>query len=259
MSEQCTNTGNKRSVGYYLRTIAVSAIFILGVFGITLSVAFVLNDGYKGSVTPIATPTPTPPLWATCKTITPPPQPVAQVTTVNATLQALVPEDGLTVADFIMQENPSLTTVDVARIVRSVEMWAPVYKHNPRIIYAMMFVESDFRVTANSYLGPTSGRGLMQVSDIVRKDFNLWTGKKYTKADMYRIEKNIEVACWALRQNHYYGVPDDDFLGSIIAYNTGAAFYLNNSQRLLENSCNGKFYNYHGNVAQAIRDMEPYL
>jgi len=163
------------------------------------------------------------------------------------------------IRDFIRESNPHLKDKTVERIVTAINYWCDFYKTPRPIIYAMIYVESRFHYGVDSYLGEIYGRGLAQVSDSALKDFNSWTGKKYTTDDMYIIEKNIEVALWAFNQNYYYGIDRKSVVDAVIAYNVGAAYTLAHHDELHNKVYRGKYYGYKTDVYETLNVVTTYF
>lgn len=144
----------------------------------------------------------------------------------------------------VAQGRTPLTKQEIIRIIRAIEKYCVEYNTNKVTIFSMAQVESRYRVRIPSRLGAKYGRGLLQVSEVALKDFNLWTGKNYTVEDLYTIEKNIEVGVWAFNQNYYYGVESKFENGAIIAYNVGVRDYKRHKTDLLNQSFKGEDYDY---------------
>ena len=160
-------------------------------------------------------------------------------------------EDIYAYIERINQENqkskypyPPLTSKEITRIIRAVEKWCVKYDTNKVTIFSMITVESRYTVRIPSRKGAKYGRGLLQVSEIALKDFNLWNGTVYTTGDLYNIEKNIEVGIWAFNQNYSYGVETKFEHGAIIAYNVGVGDYKSNKDDLLKDEFKGSDYDY---------------
>jgi hypothetical protein len=87
-------------------------------------------------------------------------------------------------------------------------------------IEVVILVESEGNPRAVSYAGIEAGAGLMQVSDVARRDYNNNHGTSYTTQDLFDPAINIMIGCWLL--NHY-----EKQLGSsnperlYVAYNAG--------------------------------------
>ncbi len=75
---------------------------------------------------------------------------------------------------------------------------------NPDLAFSILLVESEGKLKANSYKGAKYGRGLMQVSEIALKDFNLKNKTNYKPDELYNFEINLEIACWTLKQGYKY-------------------------------------------------------
>ena len=83
-------------------------------------------------------------------------------------------------------------------------------------------VESQFKKNAISYLGIDYGYGLMQVSKICLKDYNLWNGTNYTQKDLSNPYTNIMIGTWIYNQNKRYLKCNYDLDLLLSAYNIGA-------------------------------------
>ena len=164
-----------------------------------------------------------------------------------------------TLYDFMRYANPRISEKTMNRIMKAVSTYCEKYGTSKPLIYALIYVESRYHYGADSFLGEIYGRGLCQVADIARKDFNLWTGKQYTADDMYIIEKNIEVALWAYNQNFKYGVKKNSSVDGIMAYNVGAAYTIAHRTELLNNNYEGRYYSYHDDVLAALNAISTYF
>lgn len=111
--------------------------------------------------------------------------------------------------------------------------------------FAVMYSESEFKYWVNSKAGSSSGRGLMQVSDIVLKEYNLNNSVKYTTKDMYDIEKNSEVAYWYINKiiKYYLKGQDITWVDVYIAYNVGPCYFKNNKESLHNGIYKNTIYN----------------
>ena len=125
----------------------------------------------------------------------------------------------------IIQLSKFRVSKETARgIYEAAERASIVYNIDKNLILALASVESDFLPTANSYLGPEYGRGILQVSEIALLDYNNRTGNSYEPQDLYDYNICIDIGCWIYKQNIKYGVLNntDDL---VIAYNTGHGTY----------------------------------
>lgn len=141
-------------------------------------------------------------------------------------------------------------------IYEAAERASIAYNIDKNLILALASVESDFIPTANSYLGPEYGRGILQVSEIALLDYNNRTGSSYEPQDLYDYNICIEVGCWIYKQNIKYGVLNntDDL---VIAYNTGHGTYKKQKEYLLNGYySDGRKYTYLDNVKIATQEFK---
>lgn len=132
---------------------------------------------------------------------------------------------------------------------------ANLYKIPLNIILGMIAQESNFLTTAESFLGAHYGRGLMQVSDIGLKDFNLKTGSNISTLDLYDPKINLIVGCWIYNNNVNYGV-EKIHSHLIIAYNCGHSVYKNEKNFLLNaKRSNGNNYKHLNKVLGYIEEF----
>lgn len=112
------------------------------------------------------------------------------------------------------------------------------------IIYALEETESDFKENADSKSGPSNGRGIVQVSDIARKEYNNWHKEKYSANDMYNIEKNLEVGLWYFdRVRTHYLDNSYNFTDVYLAYNVGPSYFKEHKEELYNGIYKGCKYN----------------
>jgi soluble lytic murein transglycosylase-like protein len=140
-------------------------------------------------------------------------------------------------------------------IYEAAERASIIYNIDKNLILALASVESDFLPTANSYLGPEYGRGILQVSEIALLDYNNRTGNSYEPQDLYDYNICIDIGCWVYKQNIKYGVLNntDDL---VIAYNTGHGTYKRQKDYLLNGHySNGRKYTYLDNVKATTREF----
>lgn len=140
-------------------------------------------------------------------------------------------------------------------IYEAAERASIAYNIDKNLILALASVESDFLPTANSYLGPEYGRGILQVSEIALLDYNNRTGSAYKPQDLYDYNICINVGCWIYKQNIKYGVINntDDL---VIAYNTGHGTYKRQKEYLLNGYYNdGRKYTYLDNVKNTAQEF----
>lgn len=157
----------------------------------------------------------------------------------------------------IIQLSKFRVSKDTARgIYEAAERASIVYNIDKNLILALASVESDFLPTANSYLGPEYGRGILQVSEIALLDYNNRTGNSYEPQDLYDYNICIDIGCWVYKQNIKYGVLNntDDL---VIAYNTGHGTYKRQKDYLLNGHySNGRKYTYLDNVKATTREFK---
>lgn len=140
-------------------------------------------------------------------------------------------------------------------IYEAAERASIAYNIDKNLILALASVESDFLPTANSYLGPEYGRGILQVSEIALLDYNNRTGSSYEPQDLYDYNICIDIGCWVYKQNIKYGVLNntDDL---VIAYNTGHGTYKRQKDYLLNGYySNGRKYTYLNNVKDTAQEF----
>lgn len=156
----------------------------------------------------------------------------------------------------IIQLSKFRVSKDTARgIYEAAERASIVYSIDKNLILALASVESDFLPTANSYLGPEYGRGILQVSEIALLDYNNRTGNSYEPQDLYDYNICIDIGCWIYKQNIKYGVLNntDDL---VIAYNTGHGTYKRQKDYLLNGHySNGRKYTYLDNVKATTKEF----
>jgi soluble lytic murein transglycosylase-like protein len=157
----------------------------------------------------------------------------------------------------IIQLSKFRVSKETARgIYEAAERASIVYNIDKNLILALASVESDFLPTANSYLGPEYGRGILQVSEIALLDYNNRTGNSYEPQDLYDYNICIDIGCWVYKQNIKYGVLNntDDL---VIAYNTGHGTYKRQKDYLLNGHySNGRKYTYLDNVKATTREFK---
>lgn len=140
-------------------------------------------------------------------------------------------------------------------ILQTASEVANLYKIPLNIILGMIAQESNFLSTAESFLGPEYGRGLMQVSDIGLKDFNLKTGSNISTLELYNPKVNLIVGCWIYNNNVNYGV-EEIHSHLIIAYNCGHRVYKNEKEYLLNaKRSNGNNYKHLNKVLGYIEEF----
>lgn len=148
-----------------------------------------------------------------------------------------------------------LTKDEAISILTSAKKVSNLSKIPLSIILGMIAQESNFISKANSFLGASYGRGLMQVSEIGLKDFNNKTGNNFTISDLYNPETNLLVGCWIYLNNINYGV-DNIHSHLIIAYNCGHRIYKNEKNYLLNaKRKNGTNYNHLNKVLTYIEEF----
>jgi soluble lytic murein transglycosylase-like protein len=156
----------------------------------------------------------------------------------------------------IIQLSKFRVSKETARgIYEAAERASIIYNIDKNLILALASVESDFLPTANSYLGPEYGRGILQVSEIALLDYNNRTGNSYEPQDLYDYNICIDIGCWVYKQNIKYGVLNntDDL---VIAYNTGHGTYKRQKDYLLNGHySNGRKYTYLDNVKATTREF----
>jgi len=118
---------------------------------------------------------------------------------------------------------------DIKTVPASLPVEKPVISSNNSILTnellnAIIMTESNGNPNAVSYLGYNYGIGLMQVSKIGLKDYNLWNGTKYTQEDLFNPSINIKVGSWIFIHNTHYGVPKE-VPALLTAYNAGVQYY----------------------------------
>lgn len=157
----------------------------------------------------------------------------------------------------IIQLSKFRVSKDTARgIYEAAERASIIYNIDKNLILALASVESDFLPTANSYLGPEYGRGILQVSEIALLDYNNRTGNSYEPQDLYDYNICIDIGCWIYKQNIKYGVLNntDDL---VIAYNTGHGTYKRQKDYLLNGYySNGRKYTYLNNVKATTKEFK---
>jgi soluble lytic murein transglycosylase-like protein len=157
----------------------------------------------------------------------------------------------------IIQLSKFRVSKETARgIYEAAERASIVYNIDKNLILALASVESDFLPTANSYLGPEYGRGILQVSEIALLDYNNRTGNSYEPQDLYDYNICIDIGCWVYKQNIKYGVLNntDDL---VIAYNTGHGTYKRQKDYLLNGHySNGRKYTYLDNVKATTKEFK---
>jgi soluble lytic murein transglycosylase-like protein len=157
----------------------------------------------------------------------------------------------------IIQLSKFRVSKDTARgIYEAAERASIIYNIDKNLILALASVESDFLPTANSYLGPEYGRGILQVSEIALLDYNNRTGNSYEPQDLYDYNICIDIGCWVYKQNIKYGVLNntDDL---VIAYNTGHGTYKRQKDYLLNGHySNGRKYTYLDNVKATTKEFK---
>jgi soluble lytic murein transglycosylase-like protein len=157
----------------------------------------------------------------------------------------------------IIQLSKFRVSKETARgIYEAAERASIIYNIDKNLILALASVESDFLPTANSYLGPEYGRGILQVSEIALLDYNNRTGNSYEPQDLYDYNICIDIGCWVYKQNIKYGVLNntDDL---VIAYNTGHGTYKRQKDYLLNGHySNGRKYTYLDNVKATTREFK---
>lgn len=157
----------------------------------------------------------------------------------------------------IIQLSKFRVSKETARgIYEAAERASIIYNIDKNLILALASVESDFLPTANSYLGPEYGRGILQVSEIALLDYNNRTGNSYEPQDLYDYNICIDIGCWIYKQNIKYGVLNntDDL---VIAYNTGHGTYKRQKDYLLNGYySNGRKYKYLDNVKATTKEFK---
>jgi soluble lytic murein transglycosylase-like protein len=157
----------------------------------------------------------------------------------------------------IIQLSKFRVSKETARgIYEAAERASIIYNIDKNLILALASVESDFLPTANSYLGPEYGRGILQVSEIALLDYNNRTGNSYEPQDLYDYNICIDIGCWIYKQNIKYGVLNntDDL---VIAYNTGHGTYKRQKDYLLNGHySNGRKYTYLDNVKATTKEFK---
>lgn len=141
---------------------------------------------------------------------------------------------------FMSNRNPNLSDKDIEFIYNVAEYYCKIREVPLDFFMSMGSEESGFDKYADSFLGPSNGRGIWQVSEAALNDFNdkyAWKFNKfYTPSDLYDVKINVEVATWAYKRNFIYGdIESEDNECAVIAYNVGAGYYKDNKYDLTVN------------------------
>lgn len=112
------------------------------------------------------------------------------------------------------------------------------YQVHPYFILAIIGVESNLKSSAVSCAGASNGRGLMQVSEIALKDYNISNKTNIKPEELFDPYTNIKVGIWIFIKNIDYGINVHDSASLLSAYNLGAKKVKNGSRN----------YNYENKV-----------
>jgi soluble lytic murein transglycosylase-like protein len=149
-----------------------------------------------------------------------------------------------------------LTIEQIDSILKASSKVSKIFDIPLHVLLGMIAQESNFIVNANSFLGASYGRGLMQVSEIALKDFNNKMGYDYKPKDLYDPEINLIVGCWIYLNNINYGV-DNKHSHLIIAYNCGHKTYKDEKNFLLSaKRKDGSNYNHLNKVLAYIEEFD---
>lgn len=146
-------------------------------------------------------------------------------------------------------------TINAKRITEVAFEMKEKYNLPLYVIFALIDTESEFYRTANSPLGKSSGRGLLQVSEICLKDFNNKSGQKVkTVNDLYYIYDNMNIGCWYF--SRLYNLKSIyTYSQAYIAYNVGIGNYEKYKYNYLNNYMpDGSKYN----ALKRYREKEKY-
>lgn len=94
-------------------------------------------------------------------------------------------------SDIIAEVNPALTKEQVCEIGKAVARYSAAYNLSPRLVMAVMIVESHGDIRAVSPMGAV---GLMQVMP-------WWKDELRIAGDLYAIDANIMAGCFILSDN----------------------------------------------------------
>lgn len=148
----------------------------------------------------------------------------------------------ITVGIYILMKEGKKVVVDITPnqigyIDAIIRRKAEAYGHDPKLIKAIVKVESDYDVGAEGGIGEI---GLMQISPICLQEYNNVTGLVLTAWNLHDPITNLEIGCWYLhRLQKHYGL---DLWTSVRAYNCG----MKNPNREI---C----YQYENRVRDALR------
>ncbi|MCL1975571.1 MAG: lytic transglycosylase domain-containing protein [Firmicutes bacterium] len=97
-----------------------------------------------------------------------------------------------------------------------VEVIAKEYEIDPWLIYAIIRMESDFKLRAES---PAGARGLMQLMPSTAQWITEVAGFNLSEEDIWLPENNIRLGCWYIDwlRDYYNG----DMVIAVAAYNAG--------------------------------------
>ena len=160
---------------------------------------------------------------------------------VSEVSEPYVKTDKEIISDMISLSYDSISEGKAWSIMSLVKEHSVTYGFDYKTILALICQESHFKSTAKS---KANARGLMQVTPIALKDYNIRNGTAYSETDLDNDEINVKIGCWTLnRQKKYIG--SDDLSECIIAYNSGAKnFKKNKSDYLVKYSYLEKIMEY---------------
>lgn len=159
------------------------------------------------------------------------------------TKQKVVEEPNVT-EKIVKVSAPVAKEIVTKRIAEKSIFYAEKYNLPIYIVYALEETESDFREDADSKKNPSNGRGIIQVSDIARQEYNNYHSVKFDENDMYNIDKNLEVGLWYFdRIRTHYLKNNCDFTDVYIAYNVGPNYFKKHRDELYSGIYKGEKYN----------------
>jgi soluble lytic murein transglycosylase-like protein len=92
-------------------------------------------------------------------------------------------------------------------------------------------IESSNNADAISYRGAKYGRGLLQISEICLKEWNMFNKEQYTTEDLFDKEVNIKIGTWYMNKRIPQMLKHFDkpvtIKNVLISYNAGIAYVVN--------------------------------